>query len=139
MVGPDSETQGAVAWAADFIASGACLRAPLFFVCLRKGYGIGAQAMAGGSFEDPIFTVSWPSGEFGAMGLEGGVRLGYGKEIEAQPTQEAKQALYDKRVADAYANGRAINVASFNEIDAVIDPAATRDWIAKGMRMHGKA
>ncbi|MEZ5676340.1 MAG: carboxyl transferase domain-containing protein [Thalassovita sp.] len=138
MVGPESETQGAVATATDFIGAGARLNSPLFFVCLRKGYGIGAQAMAGGSFKDPVFTISWPTGEFGAMGLEGGVRLGYRKEIEAQPTEEAKQALYDQLVANAYDLGRGINVASLNEIDAVIDPADTRSWIAKGMRMHAR-
>nr|WP_240931885.1 carboxyl transferase domain-containing protein [Sedimentitalea sp. CY04] len=138
MVGPQSETQGAVKAAADFIGAAAALNAPLIFVCLRKGYGIGAQAMAGGSFAAPACTLSWPTGEFGAWGLEGGVRLGYRKEISAEPSPEAQQALYDKLVAEAYQKGQAINVASLNEIDAVIDPADTRDWIVKMLRMNRK-
>ncbi len=136
MVGPESETQGAVGAACEFIEAGATLRSPILFVCLRKGYGIGAQAMAGGSFANPSFTISWPTGEFGAMGLEGGVRLGFKRELEAQPDAEAREALFNKLVNRAYAEGGALNVASFNEIDAVIDPADTRDWIVKGVALH---
>ncbi len=136
MVGPESETQGAVGAACEFIEAGATLSSPILFVCLRKGYGIGAQAMAGGSFANPSFTISWPTGEFGAMGLEGGVRLGYKRELEAQPDAEAREALFNKLVNRAYAEGGALNVASFNEIDAVIDPADTRDWIVKGVALH---
>ena len=66
---------------------------------LRKGYGLGAQAMAAGSFHSPLFTAAWPSGEFGAMGLEGAVRLGFAKELAAQPDEAARQALFDKLVA----------------------------------------
>lgn len=136
MVGPESERQGGVAAACDFIAAGAELTVPLMFVALRKGYGIGAQAMAGGSFANPVFTISWPTGEFGAMGLEGGVRLGYRKELEAEPDPEAREALFDKLVARAYSEGGAINVASYNEIDAVIDPAETRAWVLRGLDAH---
>ncbi len=136
MVGPESETQGAVGAACEFIEAGATLSSPILFVCLRKGYGIGAQAMAGGSFANPSFTISWPTGEFGAMGLEGGVRLGYKRELEAQPDAEAREALFNKLVNRAYAEGGALNVASFNEIDAVIDPADTRDWIIKGLALR---
>ncbi|WP_164659667.1 carboxyl transferase domain-containing protein [Tropicibacter sp. Alg240-R139] len=139
MVGPDSEQQGGVAAACDFIGAGAALSVPLFFVALRKGYGIGAQAMAGGSFANPVFTIAWPTGEFGAMGLEGGVRLGYRKELEAEPDPVAREVLFDKLVARAYAEGRAINVASYNEIDAVIDPADTRSWILRGLNAHRTA
>lgn len=137
MVGPESERAGGVAAACDFIAAGAELTVPLMFVALRKGYGIGAQAMAGGSFANPVFTISWPTGEFGAMGLEGGVRLGYRKELEVQPDQAAREALFDKLVARAYAEGGAINVASYNEIDAVIDPVETRSWILRGLQARG--
>ncbi len=136
MVGPESERQGAVGAACDFLAAGAAFRPPILFLCLRKGYGIGAQAMAGGSFERPVFTLSWPTGEFGAMGLEGGVRLGYKKELEAETDPVARQALHDRLVADAYAQGGALNVASLGEIDAVIDPEETRGWLMRGIRLH---
>ena len=106
----------------------------MFTVVLRKGYGLGAQAMAGGSFHAPFFIVSWPTGEFGGMGLEGAVRLGYRKELEAEPTPEASEALFKKMVAQSYARGKAINMAAYLEIDDVIDPADTRRWIMRGLK-----
>lgn len=135
MVGPESEAQGAVAAACDLISAGANLDAPMFFVCLRKGYGIGAQAMAAGSLGEPAFSLAWPTGEFGPMGLEGAVQLGYRKELEAETDPAKREALYDRLVNGLYERGSAMNVASTHEIDAVIDPADTRGWIAKGMRM----
>lgn len=135
MVGPESETQGAVAAACELMSAGANLTAPMFFVCLRKGYGIGAQAMAAGSLAEPAFSIAWPTGEFGPMGLEGAVQLGYRKELEAETDPVAREALYTRLVNELYERGGAISVASTQEIDAVIDPAETRGWIAKGMRM----
>jgi acetyl-CoA carboxylase carboxyltransferase component len=96
---------------------------------LRKGYGLGAQAMAGGSFRAPLFTVAWPTGEFGGMGLEGAVKLGFRKELEAETEPEARRALYERLVARMYENGQAVSTASYFEIDDVIDPAETRHWL----------
>lgn len=135
MVGPESERAGGVQAACDLLGAGALLQAPMFFVCLRKGYGIGAQAMAGGSLVTPVFTLSWPSGEFGPMGLEGAVTLGYKHELDAEADPEKRKALFDDLVAQAYRQGSALNVAAFQEIDAVIDPADTRGWIAKGLAL----
>jgi acetyl-CoA carboxylase carboxyltransferase component len=115
-----------------FIAA-AHLRVPLFGVVLRKGYGLGAMAMVAGGFHAPEFTVAWPSGEFGGMGLEGAVRLGYRKELEAQPEGPAREALFQQLVAKQYQAGQAMNMAATLEIDAVIDPAATRDWLLRGL------
>jgi acetyl-CoA carboxylase carboxyltransferase component len=115
-----------------FVAA-AHLRVPFFSVVLRKGYGLGAMAMAAGGFHSPDFTVSWPTGEFGAMGLEGAVKLGFRKELEAVPEGTQRDALYQKLVAQQYENGQAINLAATLEIDAVIDPAQTRDWLAHGL------
>jgi len=91
------------------------------------------MAMAGGGFHATVATVAWPSGEFGAMGLEGAVRLGYRKELEAVDEGPAREAMYEKLVAEQYANGRAINLATTLEIDAVIDPAETRSWLSRGL------
>lgn len=135
MVGPDSEEEGAVGAACELITAGANLDAPMFFVCLRKAYGIGAQAMAAGSLGEPAFSISWPTGEFGPMGLEGAIQLGYRKELEAVTDPVAREALYIRLVDELYERGGAMNVASTHEIDAVIDPAETRGWIAKGLRM----
>ncbi len=115
-----------------FVAAGAP-RVAFFSVVLRKGYGLGAMGMTAGGFHAPVFTVAWPTGEFGAMGLEGAVRLGYRKELEAVPEGPQRQALYDKLVAQQYANGSALNMAATLEIDAVIDPADTRVWLARGL------
>jgi acetyl-CoA carboxylase carboxyltransferase component len=101
---------------------------------LRKGYGLGAQGMTGGSFHAPFFIVSWPTGEFGGMGLEGAVRLAYRRELEAVDDPIERDALYQKLVAQLYQAGKAINMAAFLEIDDVIDPADTRRWILRGLR-----
>jgi acetyl-CoA carboxylase carboxyltransferase component len=100
---------------------------------LRKGYGLGAMAMAGGGFHAPLATAAWPSGEFGAMGLEGAVKLGYRKELEALPEGEARERRYRDLVDAQYEKGKAINMAATLEIDAVIDPAQTRTWLAAGL------
>jgi acetyl-CoA carboxylase carboxyltransferase component len=94
----------------------------------------GAQAMAGGSFRAPLFTITWPTGEFGGMGLEGAVKLGYRKELQALEDLEARKALYDKMVAQSYERGKAVNMASHFELDEVIDPAETRQWIMAGLK-----
>ena len=133
MVGPDAEKQATVRHVSRLFVTSASLTVPFFTLVLRKGYGLGAQAMAAGSFHSPLFTAAWPSGEFGAMGLEGAVRLGFAKELAAQPDEAARQALFDKLVAKAYDNGKALNMASYLEIDAVIDPADSRAWLLRGL------
>ncbi|HSX86764.1 MAG TPA: carboxyl transferase domain-containing protein [Pseudomonas sp.] len=133
MVGPEAEKQATVRHVSRMFVAAASLSVPFFCVVLRKGYGLGAQAMAAGSFHSPLFTIAWPSGEFGAMGLEGAVRLGFAKELASQPDEAARKALFDKLVAKAYDNGKALNMASYLEIDAVIDPAETRAWLLRGL------
>ena len=134
MVGPDSEAAAAVRKTSRFFINGARLGTPMFAVVLRKAYGLGAQAMAGGSTLAPSFCASWPTGEFGGMGLEGAVRLGYRRELEAETDPAKQKALFDKLLGNLYAVGKAINVAAMLEIDAVIDPADTRHWIARGLK-----
>jgi acetyl/propionyl-CoA carboxylase alpha subunit len=134
MVGPEAEKHSLVRRVSRMFVIGGALSVPLFTVVLRKGYGLGAQAMAGGSFHAPFFIVAWPTGEFGGMGLEGAVRLGYRKELDAQPTPEAKEEMFKQMVAQSYARGKAINMAAHLEIDDVIDPADTRRWIMRGYR-----
>jgi acetyl-CoA carboxylase carboxyltransferase component len=134
MVGPESEKTALVRHAARMFVTSASLTVPFFTVVLRKGYGLGAQAMAGGSFRAPFFTISWPTGEFGGMGLEGAVKLGYRKELEAKTDPEERRALYEEMVARMYAHGKAVNMASHFEIDGVIDPLDTRMWISRGLR-----
>src|SRR5438093_1925661 len=132
MVGPDSEKTAMVRKAARLFVTAAALRVPVFSVVLRRGYGLGAMALTAGHFHAPVATCAWPSGEFGAMGIEGSVRLGFRKELEAAPAGE-RDALFDKLVAQAIERGRATNMASHLEIDDVIDPADTRRWLARGL------
>jgi acetyl-CoA carboxylase carboxyltransferase component len=129
MVGPEAERQGTVRHASRLFVTGANLSVPFGTIILRKGYGLGAQAMAGGSFKAPLFCVSWPTGEFGGMGLEGAVRLGYRKELEAIDDPEAREAAFQEMVDRMYEHGKALNAASHFEIDDVIDPADSRRWI----------
>jgi acetyl-CoA carboxylase carboxyltransferase component len=100
----------------------------------RLGLGRAPPPMAGGDFSAPAMTVAWPTAEFGPMGLEGAVRLGYKKELDVQPDEAAKKALFEKLVGRMYETGKALSVASVVEIDAVIDPAETRAWLVRGLK-----
>ncbi len=133
MVGPESEKQATVRHAARMFVVATSVTVPFFMIVMRKGYGLGAQAMGAGSFRNPMFTVSWPTGEFGGMGLEGAVKLGFRKELEAEEDPAQRHALYEKMVAHLYEAGKAVNYAPFLEIDDVIDPATSRDWILAGL------
>ncbi|KRD16724.1 carbamoyl-phosphate synthase large subunit [Acidovorax sp. Root267] len=133
MVGPEVEATAQVRHVSRLFVTAASLRVPTFSVVLRKGYGLGAMGMTAGGFHAPVFTVAWPTGEFGAMGLEGAVRLGFRKELEALPEGAERDALFAKLLAKSYANGEALHMAATLEIDAVIDPADTRAWLARGL------
>jgi acetyl-CoA carboxylase carboxyltransferase component len=134
MIGPDTEATAQVRHVSRLFIAAGHLRVPFLSVVLRKGYGLGAMGMTAGGFHSPLFTVAWPTGEFGAMGLEGAVRLGFKKELEAVPEGPERQALYDQLVARQYDNGSAVNMAATLEIDAVIDPADTRAWLLRGLQ-----
>ncbi len=134
MVGPEAEETAQVRKFSRMFVNAAGATIPIFSIVVRKGYGLGAQAMAGGSYHSPFFNVAWPTGEFGGMGLEGAIRLGYKKELDAVKDPKARQSLFENMVAMAYAHGKAINMAAFLEIDDVIDPKDTRHWIMRGLR-----
>jgi acetyl-CoA carboxylase carboxyltransferase component len=134
MVGPKAETTALVRHVSRMFIAAGNLSVPFFSVVLRKGYGLGAQAMAGGHFHAPFFTVSWPTGEFGGMNLEGAVRLAMKKELAAIEDPAAREQTFQSMVAFAYDRGKAINMASLLELDAVIDPAETRNWIVRGLK-----
>ncbi len=145
MVGPEVEKTALVRHAARMFVVGSSVTVPFFTIVLRKGYGLGAQAMAGGSFKAGLFTIAWPTGEFGGMGLEGAVKLGYRKELAAEEDPEKRTALFNEMVARMYQHGKAVNTASHFEIDDVIDPFDSRKWIMGGLRSappvpprHGK-
>ncbi|HSJ28655.1 MAG TPA: carboxyl transferase domain-containing protein [Acidimicrobiia bacterium] len=134
MVGPASEREGLLRHAGRLMIAGANLGVPVGTVVLRKGYGLGAQAMAGGAFQTGAFTIAWPTGEFGMMNLEGAVRHGYRRELEEIADPDEREALYRRLVDHEYAKGTALNMATHFEIDAVIDPAETRGWIVSMLR-----
>ncbi|WP_128378068.1 carboxyl transferase domain-containing protein [Streptomyces cavernae] len=129
LVGPDSERDAAVRHFGRLFVTGANLRVPLVSLVLRKAYGLGAMAMMGGSTRAPLATAAWPSGEFGAMGLEGAVRLGHRRELAAITDPGERARVFEARVAELYERGKAVNAAAALEIDAVIDPVQSRGWI----------
>ena len=131
MVGPDSERQGAVRSMSRLFLAGAALTVPLVAIFLRKGYGLGAMAMTGGSFARPVYAASWPTGEFGGMGLEGAVTLGFRKELDAVADPAEREALFQQLVQRMYEIGKATEAAAHLEIDAVIDPADTRSVVLR--------
>lgn len=133
MVGPEAEKAGQVAHVSRLFVAGSRFSQPLITIILRKGYGLGAMAMAGGGFSRPLYCCAWPTGEVGAMGLEGAVRLGYRDQLSAIADPEAREAEYHRLVDELYARGSALNAASLLEFDAVIDPATTRDVIDRAL------
>ena len=133
MVGPEVEVRAQVRHVCRLFVIGSKMTVPYFTIVLRKGYGLGAQAMAAGGFHEGFFIASWPTGEFGGMGLEGAVKHGFRKELEAVQDPQERDKLYKFLVDGAYAMGKATNMASYMEIDSVIDPAETRRWILRGL------
>lgn len=134
MVGPEVEKRAQVRHVCRMFVVGSHVTVPYFTVILRRGYGLGVMAMARGGFHESFFTASWPSGEFGGMGLEGAVRAGFRRELAAVEDPQKREELYESLVALLYERGKAINMAAHLEIDAVIDPADTRQWIMRGLK-----
>ena len=134
MVGPEAEKTNLIRHCSRLFVIGANLTVPIFSVILRKSYGLGAIAMTGGSYQASMFAVSWPTGEFGGMGLEGSVKLGYRNELAAIEDSLARKAKFDEMVAAAYARGKAMARGTSPSLDDVIDPAATRRWVLAGLK-----
>ncbi len=139
MVGPEHEKTAMVRHTSRMFVTGAALQVPMLTVVLRKAYGLGAMAMAGGSLHASFFTIAWPTAEFGAMGLEGAVKLGFKKEIDAVTDPIEKQTLYDKLVKASYRKGKAVNAAHALEFDEVIDPAETREYLVAALKSIPKS
>jgi len=134
MVGPEIEKRAQVRHVCRMFVIGAHLTVPYFTIVLRRGYGLGAMAMTKGGFHESFFTASWPTGEFGAMGIEGAIKAGFKKELAAVEDAAQREKLYQDLVEQLYQRGKALQIASYLEIDAVIDPAETRHWIIRGLK-----
>ena len=130
MVGPEAEATALVRHCSRLFNTGANLRVPLVAVVLRKAYGLGAQAMAGGGFHEPLLTVGWPTAELGAMGLEGAVRLGLKRELDAIADPDERERRVREVTEHAHEHAKALNAATIFELDDVIDPAETRRLVA---------
>ena len=133
MVGPEAEQTALVRHVSRLFVTAASMTVPFFTIVVRKGYGLGAQTMAGGSFKSPLFTVAWPTAEFGGMGLEGAVRLGFRRELDAIDDPAERERRFDELVALAYERGKGLSTATYFEIDDVIDPADSRRWITAAL------
>jgi acetyl-CoA carboxylase carboxyltransferase component len=138
MVGPEIERTGLVRHCSRLFVTGANVTVPLLTIVLRKAYGLGAQAMAGGSMKEPFFTVAWPTAEFGGMGLEGQVKLGFRNELEAMASAEDRKQRYDDLVEAAYQRGKALVAGASFAVDDVIDPAESRRWVTGALEAAPK-
>ncbi|MCY4199757.1 MAG: carbamoyl-phosphate synthase large subunit [Gammaproteobacteria bacterium] len=145
MVGPEVEKTALVRHCCRLFNTGANLTVPIFGIILRKAYGLGVQAMCGGSSMVPLFVAAWPTAEFAGMNIEGSIKLAYRSDFAAIEDAEARRAKFDEMVAEAYDRAKAVNAASFFGVDDVIDPATSRDWIVAGLNSlpptperHGK-
>jgi acetyl-CoA carboxylase carboxyltransferase component len=134
MVGPDAEATALVRHASRLLVGGAAYSVQLIAVVLRRGYGLGAQAMAGGSLHEPLLTVAWPGAHLGPMGLEGAVRLALRKELAEIADEAEREQRVRELTAAAEGNAKALNAATVFEVDDVIDPAETRGLIARTLR-----
>jgi len=134
MVGPEIEKRAQVRHVCRMFVVGSHVTTPYFTIVLRRGYGLGAMAMAKGGFHESFFTAAWPTGEFGAMGLEGAIKAGFKKELAAIADPQEREKLYEQLLAQLRERGKAVNIASYLEIDSVIDPADTRKWIMQGIK-----
>ena len=137
MVGPEAEKTALVRHVSRMFVNARSVSVPTGTIVLRKAYGLGAQAMASGGFKFPMFTISWPTGEFGGMGLEGAVKLGYRKELEAIDNPQEREVAYQKLVDRMYQAGKGLSMADHFEIDDVIDPQDSRQWITAALRAAG--
>ena len=134
MVGPEVEKTALARHSARLFVTGANLTVPHVAIFIRKGYGLGAQAMVGGNTKEPFFAAAWPTGEFGGMGLEGQVKLGYRNELAAIEDPEERMSRYQELVDRAYERGKALNQGVAFGIDDVIDPMDSRAWISAALR-----
>jgi acetyl-CoA carboxylase carboxyltransferase component len=134
MVGPEVEKTALVRHCSRLFVTGANLTIPHMTIVLRKAYGLGAQAMAGGSFKEPFFAVAWPTGEFGGMGLEGQVKLGFRNELANIEDPAERLRRYTELVERAYDRSKAIHQGVSFGVDDVIDPKDSRQWILNGLR-----
>ena len=137
MVGPEAEKSGLVRHVSRMFVNARSVTVPTGTIVLRKAYGLGAQAMASGGFKFPMFTISWPTGEFGGMGLEGAVKLGYRKDLEAINDPEERERAYQNLVEKMYEAGKGLSMADHFEIDDVIDPQDSRQWVIAALRAAG--
>tara|TARA_Y100000996_G_scaffold309774_1_gene246381 strand:- start:4635 stop:6461 length:1827 start_codon:yes stop_codon:yes gene_type:complete len=137
MVGPEAEKSGLVRHVSRMFVNARSVTVPTGTIVLRKAYGLGAQAMASGGFKFPMFTISWPTGEFGGMGLEGAVKLGYRKDLEAINDPEEREQAYQNLVEKMYEAGKGLSMADHFEIDDVIDPQDSRQWVMAALRAAG--
>ncbi|MDE0728599.1 MAG: carbamoyl-phosphate synthase large subunit, partial [Alphaproteobacteria bacterium] len=134
MVGPEIEKTALVRHSSRLFLIGANMTVPFFTIVLRKAYGLGGIAMAGGSYKAAYFTVAWPTGEFYGMGIEGAVKLGYRNDLAAIEDAEERLATYQRMVDEAYEGAKALNHASYFGIDDVIDPAESRHWLGNCLK-----
>lgn len=136
MAGPEAERTAVLRHASRLLVATGRMSVPLIGVVLRRGYGLGAQAMLGGSTHEPLITVAWPSAHMGPMGLEGAVRLAMGKDLESLPEAEREQRIREL-TATYREHVSALNAARVFEIDDVIDPAETRGVIVAAVTAAG--
>ena len=127
MVGPEAEETALVRHVSRMfvvgrVAHGALLPAS----CCARATAWARRPWRAGSFRRPLFTVAWPTGELGGMGLEGAVRLGFRRELDLIEDPDEREAAFAAMVFRAYEHGKALHVAEHFEIDDVIDPALTR-------------
>ncbi|MCY3586599.1 MAG: biotin carboxylase [Acidimicrobiaceae bacterium] len=130
MIGTAAEKSAIVRHSARTLVAISAADVPILGVILRKAYGLGYYAM-GSDALDPDLYVGWPTAEFGGMGLEGAVNIVYRDELEAAPDDATQREIRDRRVAEWKERNTGLEFARSFLLDDIIDPAETRDLIAR--------
>lgn len=124
MIGPDAERAGTIRYGMQALFAASQSEVPWLAILVRKAFGVAAGIHLG----RVATVVAWPSAEAGALPVESGVALAYGREIAAAPDPEARRRELEEEVA----RGQSIlpRAEDFGVHD-VIDPRQTRPLVCR--------
>jgi len=129
--GADQESGGIIRHGAKVLYAYAEATVPKVSVVLRKAYGGAYIAMCCRGLGADL-TAAWPGAEIAVMGPEAASNVIFQKELAAAPDPAAARAARVAQYREAFANPYV--AAARQYVDAVIDPAQTRAWVAAALR-----
>jgi acetyl-CoA carboxylase carboxyltransferase component len=126
MVGVESESDAILREGVRARFVGFQVSVPVFTILVRKCYGV-----AGGGMIDRRglnFKIAWPSGNWGSLPIEGGVKAAYRREIDAAPDPQAREREIEEELRQLASPFR---TAEAFAIEDLIDPRETRPYLCQ--------